>query len=110
SLATSTFWLHVHATLTVITRRVGGFVVTPKEGDSGRQLRPAAPTLVVIGVLAAAGLYGLTRDRDAATLNNVAFAALHVCVLMSGVIGAVAPGLAAARAPAAADDVDEVAA
>jgi cellulose synthase (UDP-forming) len=110
SLAASTFWLHVHATVTVLARRVGGFVVTPKEGDSQRQLRPAAPTLVVIGVLAAAGLYGLTRNRDAATLNNVAFAALHVCVLTSGVIGAVAPRLATARAPAAADDVDEVAA
>jgi cellulose synthase (UDP-forming) len=103
SLATSTFWVHLHATVSVVTRRVGGFVVTPKEGDTGRQLRPAAPTLGVIVVLVLAAIYGLVRSRDAATLNNVAFAALHVSVLCSGILGAVLPRLAAARAPAVAD-------
>jgi cellulose synthase/poly-beta-1,6-N-acetylglucosamine synthase-like glycosyltransferase len=109
SLATSMFWLHLHATVSVITGRVGRFVVTPKEGDTGRQLRAAAPTLVVIAVLTLAAVYGLVRSRDAATLNNVAFAALHVSVLACGVLGAVAPSLATARAPAA-SDVDAAAA
>ena len=49
SLATSSFWLHVHATISVLRRRVGSFVVTPEGG------RLAAP--------AAAGGAGAGRDR-----------------------------------------------
>ena len=100
SLATSTFWIHVHATIRVVRGKVGGFVVTPKHGTSGRQLRPAAPTLAVIAVLAGAATYGLANGRDAATLNNVAFAALHMAVLSHGVVAAVVPALAAGSAVA----------
>jgi cellulose synthase (UDP-forming) len=32
--------------------------------------------------------YGLARDQEPATLNNVAFAALHMCVLLTGVLPA----------------------
>jgi cellulose synthase (UDP-forming) len=94
SLATSTFWIHVHATTRVLRRKTGGFVVTPKHGASGRQWRPAAPTLAAIGVLAGAAVFGLAQGRDAATLNNVAFAALHVTVLLHGVAAALVPALA----------------
>ena len=74
---------------------VGSFVVTPKEGDSRRQLRPAAPALAVIAVLAdGRASSACSRSRDAATLNNVAFAGLHASVLFHGVLGAVAPSLA----------------
>jgi cellulose synthase/poly-beta-1,6-N-acetylglucosamine synthase-like glycosyltransferase len=100
SLATSTFWIHVHATVATIRRRPGKFVVTPKHGSSGRQWRPAAPTLLVLAGLGAAALYGLARDRDAATLNNVAFALLHISVLAHGVAGAIVPALATAEAVA----------
>ena len=100
SLATSSFWLHVHATISVLRRRVGSFVVTPKEGDSRRQLRPAAPALAVIAVLLTVAVFGLLRSRDAATLNNVAFAGLHASVLMHGILGAVAPSLAMTSATA----------
>jgi cellulose synthase (UDP-forming) len=110
SLATSTSWLQVHATISVLRRRAGRFVVTPKEGDAGRQLRPAAPTLFMIGVLGAVGVYGLVRTRDAATLNNVAFAALHASVLLHGVVGAVAPSLAVSGAVPGSGDADVVAA
>ena len=96
SLATSTFWIHVHATWRVVARRTGSFVVTPKQGESGRQLRPALPTLVAIAVLVGAAVYGLVHARDAATLNNVAFAALHVVILGHGVSAAVAPRLTGA--------------
>ena len=109
SLATSSFWLHVHATISVLRRRVGSFVVTPKEGDSRRQLRPAAPALAVIAVLLTVAVFGLLRSRDAATLNNVAFAGLHTSVLMHGILGAVAPSLAMTSATAV-EDVDAVAA
>jgi hypothetical protein len=40
--------------------------------------------LIAIGVITVSACIGLLRDRSPATLNNVAFAALHVCVLLSG--------------------------
>jgi hypothetical protein len=40
---------------------------------------------VAITVLSAVAAYGLLRDRDPATLNNVAFATLHIAVLLAGV-------------------------
>ena len=95
SLATSTFWIHVHATWQLLRRRAGGFVVTPKRGSGHRQWRPAAPTLAAITVLLGAALWGLAQSRDAATLNNVAFALLHVAVLTHGVAVAIVPALAA---------------
>jgi cellulose synthase (UDP-forming) len=100
SLAASTFWIHLHATVAAIRGRPGRFVVTPKHGSTTRQWRPAAPTLLVIAGLAAVAWYGLTRDREAATLNNVAFAALHISVLAHGVAGAIVPALAATEAVA----------
>ena len=75
----------MQSTLLVLARRRGRFVVTPKEGVHGRQPRAVAPALAAIAVLVGAAAYGLSRDRDPATLNNVAFAALHCGVLLSGV-------------------------
>jgi cellulose synthase (UDP-forming) len=110
SLATSTFWLQLHATWQVLRRQSRGFVVTPKAGDAGRQLRPAAPTLAIVTALVGAAVFGLARSQDAATLNNVAFAGLHVAVLFHGVLGAVLPGLATAARTPAFEELDEVAA
>jgi len=93
SLATSTFWIHVHATCKAVFKRPSRFVVTPKRGDAVRQWRPAAPTLGVLAVLFIAALCGLLRDRDAATLNNVGFLVLHMCVLSHGVATAIVPSL-----------------
>ena len=109
SLATSTFWIHVHATCKALFKRPSRFVVTPKHGDAVRQWKPAAPTLAVLSVLLAAALYGLIRDRTPATLNNVGFLVLHVCVLSHGVATAILPSL---TFPAAVDEprVDELAA
>ena len=110
SLATSTFWLQIHATWQVLRKTSRGFVVTPKAGDTGRQLRPAAPTLAVITVLLGAAMFGLLRSRDAATLNNVAFAVLHVSIQFHGVLGAVVPRLATAAHAPVVDQLDEIAA
>jgi cellulose synthase/poly-beta-1,6-N-acetylglucosamine synthase-like glycosyltransferase len=112
SLATSTFWIHVHATYRTLRGRAGSFVVTPKQGTNARQLGPAAPTLVVIALLAAVAVYGLSQGRDAATLNNVALAAVHMAILGHGVAAAVAPTLAATANTSvdAIDGADEVAA
>jgi cellulose synthase (UDP-forming) len=93
SLATSTFWIHVHASVKAVFRRPGRFVVTPKSGASARQWRPVAPTLAVIGVLALVAILGLTRDLRPATLNNVAFACLHIAVLGRGIAPALLPAL-----------------
>ncbi len=110
SLATSTFWIHVHATYRTVRGRAGSFVVTPKRGAGGRQLGPAAPTLAVIAVLVAVAVYGLVQSRDAATLNNVALAAVHVAILAHGVAAAVMPGLAAVAVTGAEAGADDVAA
>jgi cellulose synthase/poly-beta-1,6-N-acetylglucosamine synthase-like glycosyltransferase len=97
ALQAASFWIHVQSTVLALLGRRGGFVVTPKEGARERQPRAVAPALVAIAVLSAMVAYGLLRDRDPATLNNVAFAALHVCVLLAGV----SPALRRAPLPAA---------
>jgi cellulose synthase (UDP-forming) len=84
ALTAATFWLHIHASLKALLRRPGRFVVTPKRGRAGRHIRAVLPALIAICVLGASAWVGLLRDRSPATLNNVAFAALHMCVLLSG--------------------------
>jgi cellulose synthase (UDP-forming) len=103
SLAFATYWIHIHASLRAVLRRPGRFVVTPKRGRSGIRLRAAAPTLITAGVLVAVAILGLSRDRSPATLNNVAFAAAHVTVLIHGVRSALVPARTTAleRAPIA---------
>jgi cellulose synthase (UDP-forming) len=98
ALQAASFWIHVQSTILTLLGRRGSFVVTPKEGVEGRQPRAVAPALVAIAALCAVGAYGLLRDRDPATLNNVAFAGLHVCVLAAGV----SPALRRTPLPAAA--------
>jgi cellulose synthase (UDP-forming) len=85
ALQAASFWIHVQSTVLAVLGRRGGFVVTPKQGAAGRQPRAVAPALVTIALLSAVAAYGLLRDRDPATLNNVAFATLHIAVLLSGV-------------------------
>ncbi len=85
ALQAASFWIHVQSTVLALLGRRGGFVVTPKEGAVGRQPRAVAPALVAVAGLMAVAAYGLLRDRDPATLNNVAFAGLHIAVLLAGV-------------------------
>ena len=84
SLLFANWWVHVSASVAVLRGRPGRFVVTPKDGEAGRQPGAVLPALVCIAVLVAVGGYGLARDRSPATINNVAFIALHVTVLWSG--------------------------
>ncbi|WP_051324119.1 glycosyltransferase family 2 protein [Candidatus Solirubrobacter pratensis] len=92
ALQTASFWIHIQATVRALRRRRGRFVVTPKQGALERQPRAVAPALAALAVLAGAAVYGLARGNDPATLNNVAFAALHVCVLACGVAPALRAG------------------
>jgi cellulose synthase (UDP-forming) len=88
ALQAASFWIHVQSSVLALLGRRGRFVVTPKEGAHGRQPRAVAPALAVLAVLVGVAAYGLARDQEPATLNNVAFAALHVCVLLTGVLPA----------------------
>jgi cellulose synthase (UDP-forming) len=99
ALQAASFWIHVQSTVLALLGRRGGFVVTPKEGVHGRQPRAVAPALAAIAVLAVVAGYGLLRDRDPATLNNVAFASLHVVVLVAGVLPALRSAPLAAPRP-----------
>ncbi|HEX6713963.1 MAG TPA: glycosyltransferase family 2 protein [Thermoleophilaceae bacterium] len=91
ALQTASFWIHIQATLLTLMGRRGSFVVTPKRGQRKRQLRPIWPALAMLGVLAGAAVYGLAESQTPATLNNVAFALLHITVLLAGVWGALVP-------------------
>jgi cellulose synthase (UDP-forming) len=96
ALQAASFWIHVHASIAVLARRPGSFKVTPKRGASGRQPRAVLPGLAAIAVLVAAAAYGLLRSSDPGTLNNAAFALVHVSVLAAGVAPALrGPGAAA---------------
>ena len=98
ALQSASFWIHIQATVLTLLGRRGSFVVTPKRGQACRQLRPVWPALAVVALLLAAAGWGLRGGVSPGTLNNVAFAGLHVVVLLSGVWAALVP----ARAPAAA--------
>jgi cellulose synthase (UDP-forming) len=88
ALAASTFWVHIAATFAVLARRRGRFVVTPKTASGTRQPSAMWPTLVAMAALAGAAAYGLLRSRGPAMLNNVAFAGVHLCILLVGVSAA----------------------
>jgi cellulose synthase (UDP-forming) len=95
ALQAASFWIHVHASLAVLARRPGSFTVTPKRGADGRQPRAVIPGLAAIAVLVAAAGYGLVRGQDPGTLNNAAFALVHVSVLAAGIGPALRGGAAA---------------
>lgn len=106
ALAFASWWIHVDASVRALRRRPGSFVVTPKRGTSGLQLRAVWPSLVALGILVGTIAWGLWRDRSPGTLNNIAFAFVHVSVLVTGV----RPALRRGAPAAAADELGEVAA
>jgi cellulose synthase (UDP-forming) len=111
ALQTASFWIGIHATLLALTRRRGSFKVTPKRGQQGRQPRAVLPALAMMALLASVGLYGLLDGgTDPGTLNNVAFAAVHVAVLAAGVAPALrrAPAEQAREAGASQDERREI--
>jgi cellulose synthase (UDP-forming) len=84
SLAAANFGVHVRAAVRVVFRRRGKFVVTPKHGVDGRQLRPILPTLVAVGILLSAIVYALATSHAPSSLTNVAFASIHIGILLCG--------------------------
>jgi len=98
ALQSASFWIHVHASLLALLRRPGSFKVTPKRGAAGRQPRAVLPGLAAATALLSVAVVGLIRHHDPSTMNNVAFACVHLTVLSFGV----APALRGARRPVAA--------
>ncbi len=97
ALAAASFWVFILASLLTLLRRRGSFKVTPKTGAQSRQPRAVAPALAAVAVLAGVSAWGLVHSRDSATLNNVAFALFHICILLTGLWPALRrPPLAAA--------------
>lgn len=84
ALSAASFWIHVQSSILQLLGKRGRFVVTPKQGESGRQPATALPALIAVAVLGLAAVLGLVRSQSPATLNNVAFAALHISVLLAG--------------------------
>ncbi len=84
ALSSATFGVHVRSVGRVIFRRRGRFVVTPKHGADGRQLRPVGFTIAFGAALLLAMFVGLVRDPSPSTFNNVAYAGLHLVVLSTG--------------------------
>ena len=75
--------------------------MTPKKGGAGRQPRAvAAPLRDRRGADRVRRLRPRAGAHDPSTINNVAFVALHVSVLLAGIWPAlVRPRVAAAEAP-----------
>src|SRR5439155_5221125 len=72
ALMESSFWIHVLASLLTLARRKGRFAVTPKQGSSGRQLRPVIVPMTVVATLGAVSLYGLVRDHSPSAFTTAA--------------------------------------
>jgi cellulose synthase (UDP-forming) len=83
-VSVSNFWIHVDATVAALLHRRGGFVVTPKHGSAGRQPAAVAPALNAVGLLVVVAASGLIVAPTPATLNNVAFAAFQISLLLTG--------------------------
>jgi len=98
TLQSASFWIHVHASLLALLRRPGSFKVTPKRGADARQPLAVLPALAAAVTLFAVAVLGLARHHDPSTMNNVAFACVHLTVLSFGV----APALRRGRRPVAA--------
>ncbi|CAN5392503.1 hypothetical protein BH10ACT3_BH10ACT3_11880 [soil metagenome] len=99
SLSAANFGVHIRASLLTLARRRGRFVVTPKRGASGRQFRPIGATLVAGAILMLAIVWGLVGDQSPGTLNNIAFAAIHVAILTAGVLPALSTNRSLASVP-----------
>jgi cellulose synthase (UDP-forming) len=93
ALQSASFWIHVHASVLALLRRPGSFKVTPKRGADGRQPGTVLPALAAATVLLVVVVVGLVRHHDPSTMNNVAFACVHLTVLSFGV----APALRRSR-------------
>ncbi len=85
AVASACFWIHILATILTALRRRGSFAVTPKTASDRRQLRPVAAPIFACCALLAVAAYGVTRNQSPGMVTNIAFSAVHVMVLATGV-------------------------
>ena len=85
ALAAANFWIHMPVD-DLHGAAQGGLV--RRDAQGGRRGPPARRGHAGAGrgraSSCSASIYGLVRERDAATINNVCFAAVHVSILMTG--------------------------
>jgi cellulose synthase (UDP-forming) len=113
ALLIANYSVQVLSSLLVLARRGGRFVVTAKRGADGPQPGAIVPALVTMAGLLSATGYALDQSLTAATLNNVAFALLHVSVLVVGSWSAIVGRRRSVRVPEPMEDrtaLEEVAA
>lgn len=92
ALASSSFWIQIHAFFKWIFRRPSKFVVTPKQGSSSRQIKAVRPALLALILLIGCCIYGLSQGITPAMMNNVGFAFLHIATLSAGIWPALVKG------------------
>ncbi|HEX9093002.1 MAG TPA: glycosyltransferase [Coriobacteriia bacterium] len=87
----ASFPVHVHALFSTFFGRRARFVVTPKL-EGGVTLRPVRTLLAAIVVLTGAAAFGLVRfGAVPSAVNNVAWAAAHIVILLGFVRLALRP-------------------
>jgi len=97
ALAASTWWVHVWSSLRAILRRPGRFVVTSKEAGSTWQPGAVWPSLLAVCGLTSAAVFGLANSRSPSSLNNAAFAVVHLVLQLTGASYALRPRRRLAR-------------
>jgi cellulose synthase (UDP-forming) len=94
SFSMGSFWIHIKALWSAITRQKVGFSITSKTGLEGNFLGLVTPHIIYI-VIALAGIpFALLREGlSASVINNVAWAAFDVGMLIPYVFAAAPEGV-----------------
>ncbi|MGB7049989.1 MAG: glycosyltransferase [Acidimicrobiales bacterium] len=96
------FWIHIAATIYVVTGSKMIWVVTAKQSTERREPGSVVPALAVLGILAVTVVYGIASGFTSAVANNLAFAGVYMAVLLFGIW----PALASVPAPSAGPETD----
>ncbi len=94
SFSMGSFWIHLKALWSVITRQKVGFAITSKTGVEGNFLYLVTPHIIYV-ILAICGIpLALMREGlTASVINNVAWAAFDVGILLPYIFAAAPEGL-----------------
>lgn len=96
------FWIHIAATVYVLTGSKMVWVVTAKQSSRRREPGSVVPALMALGVLTVTAVYGIASGFTSAVANNLSFAAVYATVMLIGIW----PALAKAPIPYAQPDPD----
>jgi cellulose synthase (UDP-forming) len=99
------FWVHIAASVYVLTGAKMKWVVTSKQSAKGREPGSVVPGLIYLGVFVVTAAYGIATGFTPAVADNLAFAAIYAVVILVGIW----PALAGAPTPSvAASEADSV--